>query len=514
MSKHVCESRHIVNLPIDTTAYENQLMEKHFHAISHIHNVMVKHAQKLIVQLDHNKQYQNLRSDYIRFLKAHKDAKLSKNELTYKKSLSDQMQAIRFQLGLTEYSFQAYIKVCAKAYNHLLSSQQVQKEATHVWKSVEQYLFGDGKTIHFKKYMNFDTIGGKSNTNGVKFDKKTFTAQWMNHTYTVRRPKRKSMDYVYEALDSDICYCDVRRRMFPNGWHYYLIVVLKGPAPKKLIPGDHLCGIDPGVSTIAAVSDDHAYLEELAPYAAKYNAKIVELQYHMDLSRRQNNPDKYNADGTIKKGDRTKWNDSASYNRMYRKLKYLYAAKSAYIKQSHNMLINRLLTDSKYFVVEAMDYKALAKRSKKTERTDKISAVPTKDSSTRTIHKYKRKKRFGKSLNNRAPAAFIRLLEQKAALYGGSVVRVNTKEYRASQYNHCTDAYTKVPLSQRYKVVDGYIVQRDLYSAFLIRNTDTTLTHPDRGMCTATFETFVNMHDALIRTMKEQHISMKQCFGF
>lgn len=38
-------------------------------------------------------------------------------------------------MGFSEYSFQSYIKKCAKQYNKLLSSQQVQKEATRVWQS-------------------------------------------------------------------------------------------------------------------------------------------------------------------------------------------------------------------------------------------------------------------------------------------------------------------------------------------------------------------------------------------
>ena len=72
----------------------------------------------------------------------------------------------------------------------------------------------------------------------------------------------------------------------------------------------------------------------------------------------------------------------------------------------------------------------------------------------------------------------------------------------------------KVPLSQREKVIDGHTVQRDLYSAFLILNTDDTLKHPDRDKCISTFGGFVKRHDELISEMKKDNISMKQCFGF
>ena len=37
---------------------------------------------------------------------------------------------------------------------------------------------------------------------------------------------------------------------------------------------------------------------------------------------------------------------------------------------------------------------------------------------------------------------------------------------------YLTDTYEKIPLSQREKKIGNRKVQRDLYSAFLIRNTD------------------------------------------
>lgn len=509
------KTMHVVCLRIKTTADEDRLIDRSFHALSHIHNVLVKHVRKLLVQLEHDKKYQFLRNDYIAFLLSHKaEKKLSKDDAAYKKSLSDQMSEIRRDIGLTEYSLQSYIKVCGKQFNKLLSSQQIQKEATRVWNSVERYLFGNGKAIHFKKYMDFDTIGGKSNKNGMRFDKDSFTATWMGHGYRIDCPKRSSQDYVYEALDSDISYCDVKRRMFPDGWHYYINVVLKGPAPKKFIAGDNVCGIDPGVSTIAAVSDDKVFLEELAPDTGKYNKKIADILYHMDMSRRRSNPAKYKPDGTIDKNNHDRWTFSKTYIRLRRELRSLYRTKSEYMKHSHNALANRLLKDAKYFIIEDMDYAVLAKQSKKTERSDKISDVVSKDGTVKQVHKYKRKKRFGKSLNNRAPALFIRQLEQKASAYDGSVTKIATKDFRASQYDHSTDTYVKVPLSQREKVIDGHTVQRDLYSAFLILNADDTLKHPDRDKCIYTFKSFVKRQDVLISEMKDNNISMKQCFGF
>lgn len=43
-----------------------------------------------------------------------------------------------------------------------------------------------------------------------------------------------------------------------------------------------------------------------------------------------------------------------------------------------------------------------------------------KDGTAKSIRKYKRKKRFGRPLNNHAPAMFLSILEQKTLALGGS----------------------------------------------------------------------------------------------
>ena len=140
--------------------------------------------------------------------------------------------------------------------------------------------------------------------------------------------------------------------------------------------------------------------------------------------------------------------------------------------------------------------------------------VKQKDGTVKVIQKYKRKKRFGRSINRRAPARFLLELERKVEAVGGVYAEVDTKEFKASQYNHVTDTYEKIPLSQREKEIGNRKVQRDLYSAFLIRNADLDFKHPDREKCEYEFEYFADMQDQLILKMKENGLSMRQCFGF
>ena len=210
------------------------------------------------------------------------------------------------------------MKVVGKKYKANLSSQQVQSIANRVFISVEKYLFGNGKHIHYKKFYDISTIGGTSNINGVKFNKEALTADWLGLTLKVKLPK--DVTYIKESLNNKISYCEIKRMMFNNGYHYYLIIYLDGIAPKKLanLNNNSTMGIDPGVSTIAAVSDKQLFLEELAPKSKDYNKQIVKLQRKLDRSLRSTNPSKYNADGTINKHNKAKWIKSNSYRRKNR----------------------------------------------------------------------------------------------------------------------------------------------------------------------------------------------------
>ncbi len=104
-----------------------------------------------------------------------------------------------------------------------------------------------------------------------------------------------------------------------------------------------------------------------------------------------------------------------------------------------------------------MNYKGLQKRAKETQVDEK--------------GRYKKKKRFGKSLANKAPAMFVTILKTKAEQHGGEVYEVDIMSYRASQCDHTTGEYTKHGLNDRWRILgNGDKVQRDLYSAFLIKN--------------------------------------------
>ena len=132
--------------------------------------------------------------------------------------------------------------------------------------------------------------------------------------------------------------------------------------------------------------------------------------------------------------------------------------------------------------VEDLNIQAWQKRAKRTSKNKRNG-------------KNNRKKRFGKSISNNAPATLLTIIDRKLSYRGLKLKKINTKTCRASQYNHIDDTYIKKPLSQRITNVGGHVIQRDIYSAFLIKNTNETLDKISRSKCNNEWNNFLDRYE-------------------
>ena len=255
-------------------------------------------------------------------------------------------------------------------------------------------------------------------------------------------------------------------------------------------------GIDIGTQTIAFSSQYQVKLLELVPEINKIDREVKLLQRKMDRSRRAMNPNKFNDNGTIVKGNKDKWIYSKHYVKIKNLRKELFRKQSALRKESHNILANEILNLGDKFYVETMNYKGLQKRSKKT----------TKNKGG----KFNKKKRFGKSLANKAPSMFLTILDNKLKWNDTRLNKIDTYSIKASQYNHIEDTYTKKDLSERWNDFGEFRIQRDCYSAFLIMNVNKNLSIINRDLCFSEFDNFKLLHDKEINRLlasKDKKIS-------
>lgn len=451
-----------------------------------LRNTAKSEALKRLHKVRHDRRYQALQAEYARRKRADRKADVS--------DLSKGYREVFARYGYTEYSIQEYLKQARDHYRGIVGSQVCQNIASQAFRAVDKIRTGESGKVSVKSRTADTSAEGKTAATGIAYIGDACIRIPGRHVYPLI--VKKNDTYAPEALRCKVKYVRLVRRTIRGRQRYFAQLVMEGVPPRKksLVYGSGRVGLDEGVSTIAVVSDTKAELIELAPGTAADEKELRRLNRAIDRSMRANNPGNYNHDGTVKKGRHT-WIISSRCRKLKSKRRELCRKSAARRRDSHNALANRIIAQGTDIRVEDMRIAALTKRSKKTTK-NKVNGKAVS------------KKRFGKTVMSRAPASLIAAIDRKLSYAGLSVRKTDTKNVKASQYDHKDNTYKKKPLSQRWHVFsDGTKAQRDMYSAFLIKNTNDTLDGIDRKACTAGFGTFKKLHDQMIVQLLNQNIS-------
>ena len=464
-----------VQFSLKTEKYQEDILDKRFEIGRQIYNSLVSITQKRYKEMIKTKNYRNLISQL-------------SGDKKKDKEIWKQINKIREQFGMSEYSFCHDVTKIKRHFSDNIDSHTAQKIAKSVWQAYEKLFFGNGNKIHYKKYSTLNSLEGKSNSTGVRF--KNNAIIWNG----LKIPVVIDYDNYYEnqALKSEIAYCRIIRKFVRKKYKHYVQIIFKGNPPLKVdnetgevkhCIGEGDVGIDIGTSTIAYSSATDVKILELADKVQDIEDEKRRLLRKMDRSRRTTNPDNYNEDGTIKKQGNKKmvWNKSNHYVKYQNQLKELYRKQADVRKYQHECLANQIISLGDTIYVEKMNFQGLAKRSTKTEKNEH--------------GRFKQKKRFGKSIANRAPSMLLGIIDRKLSYYGKHLIKIDTWDARASQFNHFDDTYNKKKLSQRWNDFNGIKVQRDMYSAFLIMNIADDLKWFDINKCNERFENFYQLHN-------------------
>ena len=396
----------IVQFLLKTEKYQEDILDKRFEIGREIYNSLVNVTQKRYKEMIKTKNYRNLMS------KLSGDKK--KDRFIWK-----QLNDIRKQYGMSEYSFYNDVTKIRHHFSDNIDSSTAQKIAKNLWRAYDRFFYGNGEKIRYKKYGSFNSLEGKSNDTGIRFREDTIC--WNE----LKIPVVIDYNNYYEcqALEANIAYCRIIRKYVRNKYKYYVQIVFKGNPPVKVdMKTDEIkhsigqgdVGIDIGVSTIAYSSNADVKILELADKVQDIENEKRRLLRKMDRSLRATNPDNYNENGTIKKQGCKKvvWNKSNHYIKYQNRLKELYRKQADVRKYQHECLANQIVSLGNNIYVETMNFSGLAKKSTKTEQNDK--------------GRYKRKKRFEKSIANRAPAMLLEIIDRKLSYYGKHLIKIDT----------------------------------------------------------------------------------------
>ena len=468
-----------------TSPHDEEVLSLRFRYAWKIHNQVVRHARKQLSKLLSDKEYREQ-------LRVRRETKLSDKRAVAE--VNQILANIRMSYGLSQYQFKLWVKPLQHRYKKHLDSRTAQAIADGVWTSVEKFLFGNGREIHFARLDDITSIQGNDNKTGIRFRKGRI--HWNGLMMQVAGDPGNN--YETEALRHPVKYCRIVRRPLGCRYHYYVQLVLEGRPPEKHAVGKGRVRIDPGTLSVAVTSSKRCVLEALDEGIPDRSADISRLSRAMDRSRRTMNPDNYMPDGAVRKG-RKVWKYSHHYRVLALRKKTLERKAAASRKQHHEALAGDILSLGDDVYTEDMNYTALQRRSRETTVNSK--------------GRYNRKKRFGKSLQNGAPAMLLQIVDRKLSYHGLVLKKVNTRTFRASQYNHITDEYVRKRLSRRHNVLNGRWVQRDLYSAFLLMNSKGDLQSADRSLCLQEYESFLINHDRCISGLLNSDHKILSSFG-
>ncbi len=469
-------SNFILTLKLKTQPFQEEILDRRLEIGRNIYNSCLGELYKRYNSLKQSKEYQTI-------------SKMNKGKERNKK-----FNELNKKYGLTEYSLHNYVKPMQKHFKSNIDSFTAQKIATRCFNAFQNLMFHQSKKVYFKKHGEMNSLEGKSNKTGIRYKDNKICWNKLDIPVIVK----KNDEYAKMALDNEVKYCRIIRKFIHDKYKYYIQLILEGIPPIKINKetgeiknniGKGNVGLDIGTQTIAISSKHSTKLLELAPEVNNMEKEKRKLLRKLDRQRRANNPDNYNKDGTIKRGIGLKWLKSNKYNKTQNKLKEIQRKQADIRKQSHYRLASYILKQGNIIKVETMNYKGLQKRSKEitiNEKTGKIN----------------KKKRFGKSLANKAPSILLTIIDNKLKWHGEQLYKIDTTKVRASQYNHLKDEYTKKKLSERWNEFKDLKIQRDLYSAFLIMNVGSNLKEIDREQCFKTFDNFKKLHDKEIDRIK------------
>jgi transposase len=414
----------VVELPLKTTAVQEQALRTRFEAARQVYNACLGEALRVLELMRESRAWRRARA----MPKGPERTKLFRELIE------------RFDFRGS--AIERFAIVCKNnAFRGRLGSDDTQKTALRAFQAVKQHSLGKRGRPRFRGRRGLHSVEGKKNA-VIRFDGRR--VRWLGLSMPVMLDLRDRDGWQKAALRAPTKYCRIVRRSLRGRERWYVQLVQAGRTPRKKRHrvGHGVVGLDIGPSTVAIVGEHSASLITFCPTIRQPWRKMRRLERAMDRSRRSTNPDNYNEDGTVKKGRKT-WKNSRRYRVLARQRRETERRLAAERRRAHGELANQVLAEGHIVRTEKLSYSSFQKN-------------------------------FGRSVKVRAPGMFVATLSRKAERAGGTVEEFSTRTTRLSQVCHGCGRAVKKPLSQRWHACDcgklGEPVQRDLYSAFLARH--------------------------------------------
>ena len=373
------------------------------------------------------------------------------------------------ELKLRKYDLHSRIVKYKKNYESYLWIHICQKIAAQLYKWVNFIASNRWKVLHKKQWFQFTSIEWQNNETGIRVIKIKWD-YYFSYKWFLKKISFKD-EYQLENFNFEkIAYCRLVRKQFRRNYKYYLQLVMKWSSSKKKTISKHKAWVDFWLNAIALVRDDNQCKLFHTWNANFHQERIARLQKIISQEYIALNPDCYDEDWKIKEWAKLKANWKIAH--LMKIINCLRRKQSKKHNNEINVLVREILAFAWELISEDMDFKEI-RQSKEYKGLAKIIQFCT-------------------------PWLLKSKLEENVELK-----YVDKYKYKASQYNHITNEYIKPKLSDRVKKIWDNLIQRDLYSAYLLLNHNEDLKEVDRKKCIENFNTFLEKHNQLIEELKQ-----------
>ena len=463
--KKESKSMLVLTLPLKLEPWQYDRLNKKMENARQIYNSMLAKWKAVYAEMTARKDWKET-SNIIKTEKEKMNAKGAKKNTPELTKAYQTRNSIMKEYGFTEYSMRAdAIRRAAHFAASIPSNMASQSIGIRMWTAFRTVLFAEGENVSFRRWYDFNSLS-TDNASGMRFVKQN---EKFFLIFSNRNARAKELKIPVACPDDDvyafrILSCPVKqvrlvRRREKSRWHFYVQLtadisscVHQFSEPKHTV-GFGKVGIAIWRGELYAVSEGCVKHFLLNPWKDATEKKIAELDQHIDILRRQNNPNNYNSDGTPKSGAK-KWNSSVlqrELGRQRREILRIEKQRRIYLQRN---IVYELLEMGDEFVM--LDYLFKNSRNKYEMTVDK------------TAQEYIAEKEHRKSVQQDAPAELIGKLSQKLAMY----MRPDIERYKVPHelywYQHIEDRCDRNLFPGKVCNIDGVVMSQTVYRAFLM----------------------------------------------
>ena len=166
------KERFVLKLPLKTQRFQEDIIDKRLEISRRLYNQLVAKTKNDYNEMIKTKRYRNIREELSQIYDSKtEEEKSSKKRSKRERELYQMLNDTYKEYGFTDFSMRSLACKQRQPFSKNIDSATAQKIGYRLWTSWDKFLYGNGQTVHFCRYGNFNSVEGASNCSGIRIKK-------------------------------------------------------------------------------------------------------------------------------------------------------------------------------------------------------------------------------------------------------------------------------------------------------------------------------------------------------